>query len=111
MHWTASMQLPPVCPVQVLLKFQVVEVVLPALMHQVVEAGDLGAVSRRGDALTVIPTDGEGRASIRRVIAATSLSGPARAPRSTRRSIIITPMGCRVSLVTLAIGSSEWPAA
>ena len=77
------MQLPPVCPVQALLKFQVIEVALPALMHQAAEAGDLGAVSRHGGALTVIPTDGEGRASIPQAIAATSLIDPARAPRWT----------------------------
>lgn len=105
------MQLLPVCPVQVLLKFQVIEAVPLALMHQAAEADDSGAVSRRKDALTVIPTDGEGRVSIPRVIAATFSTDRVLALRSIQRGIIITPMGFRALLVTLAIGSSEWPAA
>ena len=111
MHWTASMQLPPACPVQALLKCQVAEAVLLALTHRAAEADDLGAVSRRTGALTVIPIDGEGRVSIPRVIAATFSIDRVLVPRWTRRGIIITPMVCRVSLVTLAIDSSEWPAA
>lgn len=105
------MQLPPACPVQALLKCQVAEAVLLALTHRAAEADDLGAVSRRTGALTVIPIDGEGRASIPWAIVATFSTDRVLVPRWTQRGIIITPMEFRALLVILAIGSSEWPAA
>ena len=104
------MQLPPACPVYALLKCQVAEAVLLALTHRAAEADDLGAVSRRTGALTVIPIDGEGRASIPRAIVATFSTDRVLVPRWTQRGIII-PMEFRALLVTLAIDSSEWPAA
>ena len=90
---------------------KVIEAVLLALTHRAAEADDLGAVSHRTDALTVIPIDKEAWASIPRVTAATFSTDQVLVARWTRRGITTTPMEFRALLVTLAIGSSEWPAA